>query len=104
MICPKCGSANMKCTDSRPTNHRNAIKRRRMCLDCDHRWNTLEMPEKDIAEVVRCGNCKYFREFCIPGTKIVAGYGRCRLIKMDIDLTPDCYCSFGVGKEGEANE
>jgi hypothetical protein len=50
MICPKCSSENIGCKDSRPTGHRgyHAIRRRRACQDCSHRWTTYEISEEDI--------------------------------------------------------
>lgn len=43
MKCPKCGSAEeLKVTDTRYSTHKNAIKRRRICLKCGYRFSTLE--------------------------------------------------------------
>lgn len=41
MLCPKCKSDNLKIVESRP--HGATTRRRRMCLDCEVRFNTLEI-------------------------------------------------------------
>lgn len=41
MLCPKCKSDNLKIVESRP--HGDTTRRRRLCLDCDARFNTLEV-------------------------------------------------------------
>ena len=41
MNCPKCNSPNIKCFDSRPKE--SIVKRRKKCMDCDYRWNTIEI-------------------------------------------------------------
>lgn len=40
MICPKCG-AGSRVANSR--KHQSTLRRRRVCLLCDHRWTTLEV-------------------------------------------------------------
>ena len=43
MNCPKCSQKPSKVIDSRDTTTRfNAIRRRRECLSCQHRWTTYE--------------------------------------------------------------
>lgn len=41
MQCPKCKIDNVKVVDSRPF-HECAIRRRRLCLSCSHRFTTYE--------------------------------------------------------------
>lgn len=41
ILCPRCGSDYSRVTDSRPDRH-NAIRRRRACQRCDHRFTTYE--------------------------------------------------------------
>lgn len=41
MQCPKCAIDNVKVIDSRPFRE-CAIRRRRICLSCDHRFTTYE--------------------------------------------------------------
>lgn len=41
--CPKCGHGFSSVLDSRPNETRDAIRRRRECLGCEHRWSTLEV-------------------------------------------------------------
>lgn len=43
MKCPKCNSAKSKVNDSR--DHCDNIKRRRECLQCGFRFNTIETVE-----------------------------------------------------------
>lgn len=44
MKCPVCGSDDSKVVDSRPTEN-SAIRRRRECLVCKHRFTTYEVIE-----------------------------------------------------------
>ena len=44
MKCPVCGSEDSKVVDSRPTEN-SAIRRRRECLACKHRFTTYEVIE-----------------------------------------------------------
>ena len=46
MECPKCHDANSKVNDSRPVDHGTAIRRRRECLKCKHRFSTYERIER----------------------------------------------------------
>jgi transcriptional regulator NrdR family protein len=41
ITCPRCGDGHTRVTDSRPHQH-DAIRRRRACLRCDHRFTTYE--------------------------------------------------------------
>ncbi len=42
MRCPRCSSIKSKVIDSRASKDGRSIKRRRECLDCEHRFTTLE--------------------------------------------------------------
>ena len=42
MKCPFCDSTETKVVDSRAAQKNNAIRRRRECLDCGHRFTTYE--------------------------------------------------------------
>lgn len=42
MRCPACGSLDSKVVDSRPSEEGAAIRRRRECLKCRHRFTTYE--------------------------------------------------------------
>ncbi|MFA4837996.1 MAG: transcriptional regulator NrdR [Candidatus Neomarinimicrobiota bacterium] len=42
MKCPFCSSSESKVVDSRTAQKNNAIRRRRECLDCGHRFTTYE--------------------------------------------------------------
>jgi len=45
MICPKCGSDELKVNESRDLDGGTAIRRRRECLDCANRFTTYERIE-----------------------------------------------------------
>lgn len=45
MICPKCKKSETKVIDSRDTNEGRAIRRRRECEKCEHRFTTFETIE-----------------------------------------------------------
>lgn len=56
MICvnPECSSQDIKVVDSRPHEGMNWIRRRRRCLACDMRWNTVEMGEFELDDMRPC--------------------------------------------------
>lgn len=45
-ICPNCKGRYSFVVDSRPTP--TSTRRRRKCLDCDHRWTTMEVNEGEL--------------------------------------------------------
>lgn len=45
MHCPVCGAGDTKVVDSRSVESGSAIRRRRECPQCDHRFSTLEQVE-----------------------------------------------------------
>ena len=52
MLCPVCSSAS-KVVDSRTARGGRAIRRRRECLDCQHRFTTYERVEERPLQVVK---------------------------------------------------
>jgi len=59
MRCPKCGSSDSKVMESRDAA--DAIRRRRECLKCGHRFSTYERIEKmNLAVVKRSGSRELF--------------------------------------------
>ena len=72
MRCPFCGSAETKVIDSRFNEDSYSIKRRRECLTCSARFNTLETSELNYPRVVKSdGSSEVFNE-----TKIRRGINR----------------------------
>lgn len=55
MNCPYCGSAETKVVDSRDTESRDAIRRRRECLECGRRFTTYERVEEVPLAVIKRG-------------------------------------------------
>lgn len=53
MRCPKCSNSEDKVIDSRGARHGNAIRRRRMCLACAHRFTTYEEVVRAKLRVVK---------------------------------------------------
>ncbi len=53
MRCPKCGSPQDKVIDSREAKDGGAVRRRRECLTCNHRFTTYEQVEHDELRVVK---------------------------------------------------
>lgn len=45
MRCPKCKSYGVAVVDSRRDDH--MVTRRRKCLDCDHRFNSVEITQME---------------------------------------------------------
>ena len=56
MRCPYCGSVETQVKDSRPTDDSSAIRRRRICPDCNGRFTTFERVQlRDLTVVKRSG-------------------------------------------------
>lgn len=53
MRCPKCGGQDDKVIDSRASREGSAIRRRRECLQCTHRFTTYEEIEQEELFVVK---------------------------------------------------
>lgn len=45
MLCPKCQHSDTRVLDSRDTDSQKAVRRRRECVDCNHRFTTFERVE-----------------------------------------------------------
>jgi transcriptional repressor NrdR len=56
MDCPFCGSSDTQVKDSRPCEDGEAIRRRRLCTDCDARFTTFERVQlRELLVVKRNG-------------------------------------------------
>jgi len=53
MKCPKCGVDDDKVLDSRAAREGAAIRRRRECAKCGHRFTTYEEVDRDEVQVVK---------------------------------------------------
>lgn len=53
MRCPFCGSEDTQVKDSRPTEDKNSIRRRRFCPDCGSRFTTFERVQLRELTVVK---------------------------------------------------
>jgi transcriptional repressor NrdR len=53
MRCPKCAGPDDKVIDSRASREGRAIRRRRVCLACGHRYTTYEQIERSELVVVK---------------------------------------------------
>lgn len=53
MRCPKCGLDDDKVLDSRAAREGAAIRRRRECLKCGHRYTTYEEINRDELQVIK---------------------------------------------------
>lgn len=53
MKCPKCGIDDDKVLDSRSAREGAAIRRRRECLRCGHRYTTYEEINRDELQVIK---------------------------------------------------
>ena len=56
MRCPFCGADDTQVKDSRPTDDRGAIRRRRFCANCAARFTTFERVQLRDLTVVKSGN------------------------------------------------
>lgn len=61
MQCPYCGSDRTKVIDSRPAERGTAIRRRRRCEECDHRFTTYERTEPLLVVRKRSGEVEPFQ-------------------------------------------
>ena len=53
MKCPKCAFLESKVIDSRPADEGGCIRRRRECLNCQHRFTTYERVEEIPIMVIK---------------------------------------------------
>ena len=61
MKCPFCDSTEIKVVDSRDTESRDAIRRRRECLNCQQRFATYErIEETPLTVIKRAGEREVF--------------------------------------------
>lgn len=60
MECPMCQQADTRVIDSRPAEGGRAIRRRRSCPDCDHRFTTYERQAPVLSVRKRSGRMEPF--------------------------------------------
>lgn len=53
MRCPRCGCTDDKVIETRAARDGDSIRRRRMCVDCEHRFTTYEMVVRTEFVVVK---------------------------------------------------
>ncbi len=79
MRCPFCGDEDTQVKDSRPSEDRSSVRRRRFCDKCDSRFTTIERIQlRDLVVVKRNGEKKAFDRDKI--TRAIATALRKRLI------------------------
>lgn len=69
MRCPACGHEEDRVVDSRSTKENSAVRRRRECLECLHRFTTYEYVEHRPVMVVKKDGSRehYSREKILSG-------------------------------------
>ncbi len=61
MRCPFCGDEDTQVKDSRPSEDKLSIRRRRFCNECSHRFTTIERIQlKELVVIKRTGEKKTF--------------------------------------------
>jgi len=60
MLCPACGATDIRVIDSRPAENGTAIRRRRQCGGCAHRFTTYERLEPQLMVLKRSGKLEPF--------------------------------------------
>lgn len=60
MLCPACGATDIRVIDSRPAENGTAIRRRRQCEVCAHRFTTYERLEPQLMVLKRSGKLEPF--------------------------------------------
>lgn len=68
MLCPACGVTDIRVIDSRPAENGAAIRRRRECEVCSHRFTTYERLEPQMMVLKRSGRLEPF-----SSTKLASG-------------------------------
>ncbi|MGH8870545.1 MAG: transcriptional regulator NrdR [Acidimicrobiia bacterium] len=68
MLCPVCGAPSTRVIDSRPAEGGQAIRRRRECESCGHRFTTYERLEPQLMVRKRNGRLEPF-----SAAKLAAG-------------------------------
>lgn len=68
MLCPACGATEIRVIDSRPAENGTAIRRRRECEMCAHRFTTYERLEPQLMVAKRSGRLEPF-----SSTKLASG-------------------------------
>lgn len=68
MLCPACGETDIRVIDSRPAENGAAIRRRRECEACAHRFTTYERVEPQQMVVKHSGELEVFSP-----TKLASG-------------------------------
>ncbi len=81
MRCPKCGHTDSKVIDSRPSENQEAIRRRRECIECGHRFTTYERRDESPLLIIKKDNSKeiFNREKLLRGLETAT-------VKRDIEL------------------
>ena len=61
--CPKCKKLTEQRIVSTKVNEDYEILRRRWCLECEHRWHTLQEPEQQVENITES---TFLRKTCKP--------------------------------------
>ncbi|MFC1496991.1 transcriptional regulator NrdR [Verrucomicrobiota bacterium] len=72
MRCPKCGHQEDKVVDSRSVRNGDVIRRRRLCLQCEHRFTTYEEVVRAKLRVIKRDG----RHEELDRLKLINGIGR----------------------------
>ncbi|MBY4797999.1 transcriptional regulator NrdR [Collinsella sp. AGMB00827] len=80
MFCPRCGASDTRVIDSRVREAPNAVKRRRECRSCGHRFTTFERCEDPLEVIKTNGTTEVFDR-----NKLLVGLMRATS-KRDIEL------------------
>lgn len=82
MRCPDCGSDDDKVIDSRPAEDHTAVRRRRACRGCGHRFTTFERVERpELVVRKRSGALAPFARH-----RVLEGMARAAKGRVDHDL------------------
>jgi transcriptional repressor NrdR len=103
MRCPACGSSRGRVVDSRTADDGAAIRRRRECLDCQHRFTTFERSdERPLMVVKRSGDRVPFDQQKIEAGVRAAAKGR-PLSDEQVDSLVGAVVEHCAGFGGEVN-
>ena len=75
ITCPVCRNRTNEVKDSRPSNNGSAIRRRRVCSVCQHRFTTHETVKRDVPVLVFPNGVAVEIDMATLGDRVAKGIG-----------------------------
>lgn len=68
--CPKCKSGETGVISTYPVATSQDVVRRRVCRDCDHRWYTIQHPEKALQMYQLVFERQFQKNVCVKEVRL----------------------------------